>query len=108
MDDYISRQAAIDAAKDWYNGLIVGSFKGLEKRLQAVPSVQPKRKQGEWQITDAYPHNVYCSNCHVRFAQTHWAVWEDGSLPRNYCPNCGVPMKLPDPEKDEEANHGDY
>lgn len=43
-DDYISRQAAIDAAKDWYNGLIVGSFKGLEKRLQAVPSYQPEQR----------------------------------------------------------------
>lgn len=49
--------------------------------------------KGEWQITDAYPHNVYCSNCHKKFAQTHWAVWEDGSLPRNYCPNCGADMR---------------
>ena len=49
--------------------------------------------KGEWQITDAYPHNVYCSVCHKKFAQTHWAVWEDGSLPRNYCPNCGADMR---------------
>lgn len=48
---------------------------------------------GEWQITEAYPHNVYCSECHKRFAQTHWGVWEDGSLPRNFCPNCGAKMK---------------
>lgn len=53
-------------------------------------------KSGYWQITDAYPHNVYCSECHARFAQTHWAVWEDGSLPRNYCPNCGAKMDVPD------------
>ena len=50
-------------------------------------------KHGEWQITDAYPHNVYCSECHERFAQTHWTVWEDGSLPRNFCPNCGADMR---------------
>ena len=49
-------------------------------------------RHGWWQITDAYPHNVYCSECHKRFAQTHWAVWEDGSLPREYCPNCGAKM----------------
>jgi DNA-directed RNA polymerase subunit RPC12/RpoP len=49
-------------------------------------------RHGRWQITDAYPHNVYCSECHKRFAQTHWAVWEDGSLPRAYCPNCGAKM----------------
>ena len=40
-DDLISRQAAIDAAKDWYDGLICGSFRGLEKRLKSLPSAQP-------------------------------------------------------------------
>lgn len=53
----------------------------------------PERKKGKWQITEAYPHNVYCSVCHKKFAQTHWAVWEDGSLPRNFCPNCGTDMR---------------
>lgn len=56
-------------------------------------SLEPERKKGQWQITDAYPHNVYCPECHVKFAQTNWAVWEDGSLPRNFCPNCGAPME---------------
>lgn len=42
MNDLISRQAAIDAAKDWYDGFICGSFKGLEKRLEALPSAQPE------------------------------------------------------------------
>jgi len=61
--------------------------------IDAIPAadVAPVR-HGRWQITDAYPHNVYCSECHTRFAQTHWAVWEDGSLPRAYCPNCGSKM----------------
>ena len=49
MDDLISRQAAIDAAKDWYDGLICGSFKGLKKRLEALPSVQPDEEK----ISDA-------------------------------------------------------
>lgn len=49
---------------------------------------------GKWEITDAYPHNIHCSVCHKRFAQTHWEVWEDGSLPRKYCPNCGAKMDL--------------
>lgn len=63
------------------------------ERLLSIPAadVAPVR-HGWWQITDAYPHNVYCSECHKRFAQTHWAVWEDGSLPREYCPNCGAKM----------------
>ena len=49
---------------------------------------------GKWQITGAYPHNVYCSECHKKFAQTHWAVWEDGSIPRNFCPHCGARMDV--------------
>lgn len=54
---------------------------------------QPERKKGKWEITHAYPHNVHCSVCYKRFAQTHWEVWEDGSLPRNFCPNCGADMR---------------
>jgi len=34
-----------------------------------------------------------CSECHTRFAQTHWSVWKDGSLPRNFCPNCGADFR---------------
>lgn len=55
-------------------------------------------RSGTWQVTDAYPHTVYCSECHARFAQTEWAVWEDGSLPRSYCPNCGARMEADDGE----------
>lgn len=64
--------------------------KSVINKAQTVDA-EPVR-HGHWHITDAYPHNVYCSECHTRFAQTHWAVWEDGSLPRNYCPHCGAKM----------------
>ena len=70
--------------------------KGVPDSMRKADSsnlAQPGRKKGKWQITDAYPHNVYCSECHKKFAQTHWAVWEDGSLPRNFCPNCGADMR---------------
>ena len=63
--------------------------------VDAVPVVH-----GRWMVTDAYPHNVYCSECYKTFAQTHWAVWEDGSLPRNFCPNCGAKM---DGERRDES-----
>ena len=65
----------------------------VDNAPSAVPTTEQSSTVGEWQITDAYPHNVYCSECHKKFAQTHWAVWEDGSLPRNYCPNCGAKME---------------
>ena len=39
--DCISRQAAIDALKDWYDGMIISSFRGIEKVIDALPPVQP-------------------------------------------------------------------
>lgn len=65
------------------------------KALKAEPI-----RHGHWCVTQAYPHTVYCSECFKRFAQAHWQVWEDGSLPRNYCPNCGAKM--------DEANDGNH
>lgn len=61
--------------------------------LKNLSSAQPERKTGHWLITDTYPHNVYCSVCHTRCAQTHWSVWRDGSLPRKFCPHCGSKME---------------
>ena len=95
MSDLIDRQAAIERYGDWYveEGTEEGFISDMEHFLKMLPSAEPERKRGKWQITDAYPHNVYCSECHKRFAQTHWTVWEDGSLPRNFCPNCGADMR---------------
>lgn len=107
-EDMISRQEAIDELESYGEFIAINIIKELPT-AQPEPSqiardiatiieneqdmrvilAQPQRRRGRWEITDAYPHNVYCSECHKRFAQTHWAVWEDGSLPRNYCPNCG-------------------
>lgn len=90
MTDYIKREDAINIINHWWGDSIA---QWLVKKIKNVPSedVAPVR-HGCWQITDAYPHNVYCSECHTKCAQTHWAVWEDGSLPRRYCPNCGARM----------------
>lgn len=69
-------------------------------RLDDVPSIDIKT--GKWQITSAYPHIVYCSECHKRYAQTNWAVWNDKDypLPRNYCPNCDAKMDDKEQEHD--------
>lgn len=91
MDDLISRRAAIELWEKYHYTIAIDAIK-YDQELRLLPSAQPERKRGKWNITDAYPHNVYCSECNTRFAQTHWAVWEDGSLPRNFCPNCGAYM----------------
>lgn len=98
MTDYIDRQAAIDAvmiSPQKWDGMYIQDLNcRLRDALNTLPTAQPEPvKRGKWEITEAYPHNVYCSVCHKRFAQTHWAVWEDGSLPRAYCPNCGAKME---------------
>ena len=98
-DDLICRQDAINELQKEWNGAMVAGItwdeilSDSEDAINRVPSAQPERKVGKWHITDAYPHNVYCPVCHKKFAQTHWAVWEDGSLPRNFCPNCGADMR---------------
>lgn len=106
MKDLIYRQAAIDALdvlceehryripgkRETYSEYNEAWQDALDRAENAIGNLPSAERKGHWQITDAYPHNVYCSECHKRFAQTHWAVWEDGSLPRTYCPNCGARM----------------
>lgn len=94
MKDIINRQDVIDMLMsenrneprypEWYASKV--------EEIEEVRDMEPKRPEGHWEITEAYPHNVYCSNCHKKFAQTQWSVWEDGSLSRNFCSNCGAQM----------------
>jgi len=75
MDDLISRQAAIDAVKDWYDGLICGSFKGLKKRLEALPSAEPKQRYTEEELS-VFAHGISLSLLSKRSAQ-HWRYDKD-------------------------------
>lgn len=51
-----------------------------------------------WRYTDAYPHQVYCSNCNKKFLPNmEWiGIY---NIPTNYCPCCGAKM---DESEDEE------
>ena len=82
--DAISRQAAIDAARDWYEGLICGSFKGLEKRLRALPSAQPERKMGKWIYNS--PVTMKCDQCGFVIKDWDWHRFK-------FCPNCDCDMR---------------
>lgn len=66
----------------------------VNDKIDSAPTIE-ERKTGKWQITKAYPHVVYCSECYKRFAQTNWSAWNDEEhpLPRSYCPNCGAKME---------------
>ena len=88
--DLISRQQAIDAANDWYEGLICGSINGLIKRLNALPSAQPEPKEGHWIRRDCgLDVECKCSRCGYKdFVKPRDEYW----FKRNYCPNCGAKM----------------
>ena len=96
-----SEDEKLSAITDLINGVpsaepdydLGGYSTRLWKAAYERGKAEPERKKGKWQITNAYPHNIYCSECHKKFGQTHWAVWEDGSLPRNFCPHCGAMME---------------
>lgn len=84
----------LEILRDWISSSDEDATDEIDALGVAIKALkQPEQKKGKWKITDAYPHNIYCSECFVRYAQTHWAVWEDGSLPRDYCPNCGAKME---------------
>ena len=74
MSDYIKRETVMERLADfnaWCKDARLEGAKFVEDCLiPNVPSADVvERKRGEWQITDPYPHNVYCSNCYKTFAQ---------------------------------------
>ena len=91
--DLIERQAVIDALRDWYDGMIISSFRGIEKVIKALPSVQPER-EGQWMPDkDCYSEMRFiCSQCQkseavptTRFVDYYKPIW-------NFCPHCGARM----------------
>ena len=65
--DLISRAEAIDALKDWYDGMFISSFRGIEKVIDALPSAQPEiircKDCKNWDTTwtnDFSPNYHYC------------------------------------------------
>lgn len=87
--DYVSRDYLLGE----YDRQHQGPPGGARKIIAEAPAADVVEvRHGRWCVTDAYPHNVYCSQCYKIFAQEHWEIWQDGSLPRDYCPSCGVVM----------------
>lgn len=55
--------------------------------VDAVPVVH-----GEWLVTDAYPHRVYCSICYKTNVPNEEILFEKNEYPE-YCMWCGAKMK---------------
>lgn len=90
--DTISRQAAIDALADMHcksdeDGYVWIIRSDAWARIDALPSVTPKRKTGKWlpenRTNDAF---WVCSACGFQ-SEAHSA-----NILYNYCPNCGARM----------------
>lgn len=103
MADTVDRQAVIKAVHETMYGFfnivdddseepitkederLLVINKAITKRIKSLPSAQPERKRGKWEIIMAadgfgepYPCGCSCSECGFQ------NVVED-----NYCPNCG-------------------
>lgn len=77
--DCISRQAAIEVAKQyWYKPDIAGA-------LAELPSAQTKQKVGHW--IDNHNGTISCSYCHV------WFYKNDRYSYMRYCPYCNAKME---------------
>lgn len=94
--DTIYRQAAIDAVSDVCFELR-GVFGRCEDALKALPSAQPERKTGKWNMCyddDAPQDGIwFCSVC-------GYARFVDDISPQKFCPNCGADMRGENDETD--------
>lgn len=84
MNDLISRQAAIDAIRAFYDEYIVyDNRKSIEDLISELPTIDPV-KHGKW-IAKRDGWNggyVVCSECGT-----------DNGIDSKFCPNCGARME---------------
>lgn len=113
-DDLISRQAAIDTMTNmlWhypnecYSNLNKYEFaKGFaELGLKSVPSAQPERKEGKWNV---YYHGInempmFSYSCNQCGYSAPYGLY-DGKYEQKkwrFCPNCGAKMRGEQDEMD--------
>ena len=103
MDDYISREAAIEAAKSHYpkaNEMIAAII------LVSSADVRPVLR-GKWEKDNSYAGpglmNLRCSVC-GEFGGT----WRDCTLPSmlyKFCPHCGADMREPNLDTTKGDSH---
>ena len=95
MVEYIKREDAINVVEKYFTDFLQLEPDICLDGIRSLPDADVvKRKNGKWMQTDAFPHHVYCSVCYKTYIpNSEWSIWEDGDLPRNFCPNCGADMR---------------
>ena len=115
LNDLISRQAAIDALIELYEyqrdidpteaaDLVRQGIYLAEKKIESLPSAQPRPKTGHWIPVDSYTafggdeitwiaHGNpiayhYCSEC----KNQAYALEDGEDLLSDFCPSCGAKM----------------
>lgn len=105
MNDLISRQAAIDAVRQYCidhhieNGIYHAN--GIEYELTNLPSAQSEQKKGKWiyKKINEYSSRTYCSECDgsapfIYIVDNYYGNIAHGeTVKTNFCPNCGADMR---------------
>lgn len=99
MAEYIKREEVLAAVERWELIFAPSATHRLIDLVKIIPAADVvERNPGKWMTTNAFPHHVYCSSCHMTYIPNDkWQVWRDqygdGGLPRDFCPNCGADMR---------------
>lgn len=83
-DDCVSRQAVNDLY-DRYHPRLATRVYEFGEELKTLPSVTPKREQGEWIGVNPMVDTLMCSKCGENIISEEFKS--------NYCPNCGAKMR---------------
>ena len=110
MQDLISKQAAIEAlshmCSEDENGITV-SRANVDSMLKTLPSAQPERKKGRWEMLQIpiSPPIYKCSECGSHALQVQTGCLVNRHYKANltkFCHNCGADMR----EESEEITNG--
>ena len=89
MDEYIDREAAVDAVIGIYYDTpeINLTAEKFEEAINGIPAADVAQVvHGRWETNSDRPDSLICSICKCGFD-----MWKHD--PHNYCPNCGADMR---------------
>lgn len=85
MGDLISRQAAIDVVRGWFEKIELNPDICIDG-IVSLPSAQPEKKKGKWKRNE---FGSWCEKCGRYAYLDKWdRVWES-----DFCPFCGADLR---------------